>query len=876
MTEITPIIKSRLPSFLEKLYPQFTDFITAYFEQLESDGQVINEITRFINNTDSTIENAKYWDKILADISWGLKEEFTVDKRLFILFVRHYYMSRGTAKSVEFLFKLFYNDHPKITYPRDKLLMLSNTEYRNTVTMYLKNNVEANILRRMQELSQNFGLVGRGVTSGGSLIVDNVDIMNGYIRLFISTSNDFLPHETIELTGENFQHIFENVPVYSIDPISSNEPISEFNFTVNNIPFAITLLNLGKVIGVQIADGGLDYRVGDYFTDVEGVGIYGEVIEVDNKGTITRVQLTSTGIDTAKVPEIHLYTSTGRRAILNAIVDDKVGRPLKVVNHAPIFEEFTHNNITFKFTKKAFYESPKRWLNDNHIVESNAILLDSYYWHQFAYQIESGIARPEYEHFVKENEHPPGYSFFSQLDLEIKDAIVNTFKTGRDMINKSFLGFLFASVISNLSQRQYTTWQPNLNYIMGDLVSYNDNIYIATSNGTSGHLAPKHTKDRANDGGVQWQFVQSINKDLKSVSNIYLALSQGDNPINDAFYAKRIPHTSIRLGIRYQPLLINSIAESGKIYKTDDNKVFYCVKGGTVTVQPLEANSNTMNVDGTVWRYVGTINSNDSEYITGEYIPIQIADKPIIRNELIDATLLGQVGSFESTDDITYSKVSNVGLDYSLTPEGQITGLYVASPGYSNSNLTLTLHHKEASGSGAVVRVEHQLGQITSLVVENNGIGYVNGASVIIVGNGTGAEATVQTDSLGAVTGITITNAGSGYTEVKAYIVPGDKGAIVQLNKIDISPASFLHSLEPDVMLFNVTIDDVAGYIDHNARYDSLSIISNANKDQHLHIGNGVHKIDKTNSVLLWNQKITPKQRSEGQKEKILIAITME
>ena len=875
--DVTPIIKSRLPSFMERLYPEFVQFITTYFENLEQDGKVIQEITRFINNTDSTIENAKYWDKILADISWGLKEEFSVDKRLFILFVRHYYMSRGTAKSIHFLFKLLYNDNPKITYPRDKLMMLSNTEYTGTTTMYLKNNVSMSVLKRMQELSQNFGLVGRGVTSGASMVVDNVDVLEGYIRLFISTTNTFVPHETIELTGDSFVETFENVPVYDITPTRANTPVTEFNFSVGVVPLTITLLNSGKTKAIEIENGGRGYSVGDYVVDINGSGLYAEISEVSKTGIIRKLEILNYGQDKPEIPQLNVITSNGQNATLKAIPDDKLGQPVKVVNHSPIFNKFVHPNIEFEFKKNAIYTSPKRWRNDNHLLEHNAILLDSYYWHQFAYQIESGIARPEYEHIVKANEHPPGYEFFSQLDVQVRDTILNAFKTGRKDMNKDFLGFLYASVISNLAQRQYTVWQTNVNYTIGDLVVHEDNIYIATANGMSGYMAPKHTKDKASDGGVSWQYVQTINRDLKTVSNMYLALSLGANPVLDAFYAKRIPHTDIRLGAKYRPLIVGDIVETGKIYKTDDHQVYYCVTGDKqCDVLPLEANTNTLSADGIVWRYVGTINSKDAEFVTGEFIPLTIVDKPIVRDELISAKVLGFVGTFDTVDNITYTNNLGFKLNFELNPSGEVVNPFISVPGYFNQDVTVKLHKKDIPGTDATARCEIIKGAISSVVVENNGIDYTQGATVIIVGDGTGATATPVIDRLGAITRIDITNAGQDYTTAQAYIVPGDAGVVVQLNKIDVSPSSMLHSLQADAMLFNVSIDDVAGYLDSSARYDGISILTNANKNQHLHIGDGLHKIDKQNAIVLWNKAISPKQRSEGQKEKILIAITME
>lgn len=869
MSKIAPIIRQKLPSFVTSLYPEFTEFVMSYFDSLEHDGRVINEITNFIDNTDSTNESAKYWDKILADLSWHLNTDFKVDKRLFVTFVRHYYMSRGTAKSIEFLFKLLYNTKPKIIYPRDKLLIPSNSEYTSNTTMYLKNTASMSLLRRMQELAQNFGLVGTGITSGSLMIVDNVDLLEGKIRLFISTSDTFTPHESIELSGSNFKHIFENVPVFDIIPVKAKNPVTEYNFNVGNIPLSITSIDNGYIKDYVIKNAGSGYVVGDYIVDIYNSGVYAEVTEVSDNGSIEKIKIFSTGTPSSKPHTLNIISTTGVGAVIESVSDDKLGRPLQVSSTSPIFKEFEHNNIEFKFTKNAVHNSPKYWKNDNHILESNAVIIDSNFYHNYSYQIESNISRSEYEHIVQENEHPPGYVLFSKLKIELKDKLKG------DVMNKAFLGFLFGSVVSNLAQKQYVIWTTNTNYKIGDLVINDGNLYIATSNGLSGYIAPTNTTGRFNDGGVQWQFVQSFNKDLQVISNLYLALSLNDN----TFYAKRIPHTGIRLGAKYENLVIGENVKSNTLYKTDDNLIFYCVSGDKVCENsPFEANTNTMSIDGIVWRFVGKIGSNDAEFITTDYIPLQISNKEIIKNEIISAEVLGQIGKFETIDETTYNKDLPYEISFTLNPDGQISNAFVSVPAYANNSEPHFVHivKQNSLGSGAKANAVISDGRITDISIVENGIDYTNGATVIIVGDGTNAVVKANIDSLGAITGFTIENAGENYTNADIHILPGESGAVVKLNTIEVSPTSMLHNLKADAIIFNVDIVDVDGYLESDARYNKISILTNASKGQHPHIGTGgENKIDKNYSVL-WDKNVDDTQRSSGQNEKILIAITLE
>lgn len=871
----TPIIVTRLPEFMKTLYPEFTQFITTYFTQLEQQGEVINEIAHFLENVDSGNVNAQYWDKILADLSFNLNETFSVDRRLLVLFIRHYYMSRGTAKSIEFLFKLLYSDNPKVSYPREKLLIPSATEYRNQTHMYLLKDVQMSTIQQMEQLATDFGLVGRGITSGASMIIDKVDIVEDRIRLHISTTNTFLPHESIEITGENFSHLFTNVPTLDVTPVTSSEPITEFEFNAGNVPVKVTLLDSGLITGISVETAGTGYAVGDSIVSDDNMGFYATVKTVSGTGEIQETEIHNNGIKIVSVPNLIVYSREGKNAVLRAVPDDKLGRPLRMQVGSPVFEEFTHAPYSLKFKKNAIYTTPKDWVNDNHRIGHNGVLIDSFYWHQFSYLIESGVSRPEYEHFVKEQVHPPGYELFSALGLKAKDKLIQSFDGKLQNANKNFLGVLYSSVIANLSHRKYTAWQQGSPYKIGDVVIRGNNVYIAISNGEAGHLPPRHTKGAVSDGGLLWQYVQTVNADLAAISQLYLALSLGGEPVKDAFYAKKINYTNIRLGIKYKPHILGDRVEADTLYKTQDNELFYCIQGGISTFTPAPATTNSMTADGVVWRYAGTVSNTDLDFVTDDFVPMVIKDTAIKRDETVRTVLLQQYGQFRKSDVIVSNDETETTIDYEIAPDGKLINHYVSSPGKSKTDRTVILSNK-APGSGARARAEIVNGQISKIVVEENGTGYRN-AMVVIVGDGQNASAIVNIDSLGAVTGIDISNSGSGYTKADVYIVPGTAAAVFRLERKSISPASVLYALEPDAMLIHVDIHDVPGYIDHTARYDQISILTNANANSQMHLSDtAVHRIDKDKAIAVWHHKLTPKVRSQGQHEKVLIAITLE
>lgn len=876
---ITPVVERRLPAFLKELYPKFVTFIKAYMEGLEASGNILDHINRFLDDHDTSNEEAAYWDEMLKDIGFKLKEDVkTVDKKLLALFIRDYFMSRGSAKSVEFLFKLLYNSNPKITYPRDQLAILSATKYQSFQFMYTRATDEQTF-RKLRELAADFGLVGRGLTSGASCIVDNVDQYDGKTRLFISTTNTFLPHETIRLAGkDNFTTDVENIPVYTLKPTGSPKPIDNLNLKQGVVPISVDLLDSGHITGFNVVKRGKGYKVGDSVVDVQKIGVYGKVTEITPTGMIKVVKMTHAGIATASLPTLTVLSDEGTGALIEAIPDERLGRPLSVKVYAPVFEPFTRQDIMFDFKKQAIFITPRDWANQNHMVEHNAVLLDSYYWHQFAYQIESDIARPEYEHFIKDDDgpHPPGYELLSKLRIGLRMKIIEILK-GNKMINSKMVGFLYASVIANLAQRQWSAWVSGEPYRIGDLVIHGDNVYIATSNGEAGHIPPTHTQGKASDGGLQWQFVQTVNAKLKSVSALYCALGNGGDPLETAYYAKRIAHSDIRMGKAYKKLEIGITAIAGTLYKTDDHRVFYCVEGGKVAFLPQPAAANTRTADGLVWRHVGDITSKDVEFITDEFLPMQIESDIIQTNEVTSARLLAQVGTFAQGEALRFETSTGAELAYEIDPSGRLTHYYISKPGHAYQPSTAVLMQANAKGSGAQAEAVIINGQVNSIIVKAGGTEYQQ-ATVLIVGDGDGATATATVDQLGTITKIEPTTTGQNYTKANVIIIPGDHAALFELGLAPVAPAYMLKSMQPDALLLNVNLTTIPGYLEADARYDSVMILTNASAEQYLHLGdNAAHRLDKEHAIVLYAHKLSQaKQRAQGQNEKVLIAMTLD
>ena len=433
---VLAVMKSRFPGFVARKYPDFEKFMSAYFDFLEQDGEVINYLTNFMDNNDTSNEQALYWDNILSDLGWALGVELKIEKRVFILFLRDYYTSRGSFNSLKFLFKIIFDDEPEVDYPRDDLLMTSNSKYVGKIIMFVKDdNLGANELRKLQQAAQDFSLMGEGILSKSKMLIDSVVLNLGFLKLTISATDEFVSGESIKLIGPDFEFITENVPCLDLNPIGSIIPIEDgesvhVTGALYNGVITVNGVADGKIDSIEISDGGSGYSVGEVISANESCGFFARVAEVDVNGKINKIKVTNHGYGLKYIPSIYVRNSNGVGAVLEAI-SSTIGRPRRLNMIEPIIAgtqfiagEVQFDDMIFDAKLNPIFISNSEWKNDNHIVGNNAVLIDSYYYQQFSYRVISETPMAEYEHIVKNEVHPTGYVLFSKLKLNNKDNII--------------------------------------------------------------------------------------------------------------------------------------------------------------------------------------------------------------------------------------------------------------------------------------------------------------------------------------------------------------------------------------------------------------------------------------------------------------------
>jgi hypothetical protein len=317
---ISPSILEQLPRYVVSDYQTFASFLQAYYEWMETTGQVYDRATSILSyrDIDRTLDEfVTYFEKeFLVDIPTKLYNEngVVVNKATLVKHIREFYKARGTEKSYKLLFRILFNEDVEFYYPKVDMLYASDGKWSyDTVLRCTSNN-------------DPFSFIGKsavGLTSGATAAIENVfqyqvgaDLVS---ELYVSNVfGTFLADEQIQVGTE-----------------------------------VETLYSM--VSGIVIDNPGTNYRVGDTIVIAGGganaSGAEASVVEV--RGSIREdIQIIDGGYGYNDVPDVTII-GTGFGARATAVLTPTGIRQVDILNSSsghdpndPPIVEFVADEVT--------------------------------------------------------------------------------------------------------------------------------------------------------------------------------------------------------------------------------------------------------------------------------------------------------------------------------------------------------------------------------------------------------------------------------------------------------------------------------------------------------------------------------------------------
>lgn len=476
---VTPVQRGRLPAFVRSDYPAFEKFIIDYFGFLEEDEGALRVLLDWQSNNDPGNNVEGYIDAILRDLGWTWDGSLKVSKHLLLKNLREFYLSRGTFRSFEFLFRTLFDQSVQVRYPREQMLHLDLADYASEVTVYTTadNRLDPAFLTILQDVDARRGVEIVGQISGAVATVESVrTLLSGeeaYLQISIlPPTKEFIAREDVMLYSESgfvieSSHAALNVTVTT--PGYGYKPGDEITVTGAGLDGLIQVASVfpGSVESVTIVDPGEGYSVGDIVVankDEEdlGFGFFGVVQSVDGTGAITGISIKAGGREYKKIPTLRVTSSTGAGARVAASSTSIGG-----INRVKVFQPYVDfdtvvfssgGTATFSAAESATFES-RRYRDRRGVLGENSVLIDSDRFQQFSYDLYSPVAKDRQRKVVDDLLHPVGYvrtdvlKFDEGTDNEVLDDTSTDVETGvQDVILKTLGGSVVRTLSGNLIQ----------------------------------------------------------------------------------------------------------------------------------------------------------------------------------------------------------------------------------------------------------------------------------------------------------------------------------------------------------------------------------------------------------------------------------------
>lgn len=358
-------LSDQLPDFIVSNYETFVQFLTAYYEWMELEGNPRYEAVKLgtYNDIDETIDDflsyfkSTYLVDMPIDLVDGINEK-TLAKQATDL-----YRSKGTKASFDLLFRILFNTTISVSYPRDKILRLSKSTFDDR--KYLRIEPVMSIDEALE--SQNALVVQRssdGKNITGTALIDDIEFKQ-------KNGLDFFSLSVQDVSGS----------------FNDQTPVK---ITLTGATAASYTCRLfSTMVGVNIVNGGADFEIDD------------QVFAFDPNGNLLLSAIVKSIGPRGDIRSLRYIDNYG------VFIGD-TGITYSFVTNAGNGAEFTAKS------GQVLADKPDTYADESGKISSRAFIQDNYYYQDFSYIIRVDQALQKYADAVKKLVHPSGFLLFGE------------------------------------------------------------------------------------------------------------------------------------------------------------------------------------------------------------------------------------------------------------------------------------------------------------------------------------------------------------------------------------------------------------------------------------------------------------------------------
>ena len=435
MKTILPIIKNKIPNFIQQAYPNAYKLIVDFYTWLETDDNFIHALLHYSERLEVNNEVEPYVDLIIKELGWS--HQTLIDKRLLVHVLRDFYLSRGSENSFQLLYRLLYNTDVEIRYNRDLFFNLSDSSY--TTDQWILTTGSSVKSLQFQNLYENailnvkvIGQSSRLRSTVNRIIPLNIQGVHYYKIMINDVKMSFIPNEIVTISdGVNtIQESILNYPVIKVIESGCGYNIGDrlklSGFVISGY-ISVKSLTSGGITDISIINGGTGYSIGDAIVtkpSIKGHSFYAEVDDTNANGSITGIKLWSPGYDFEKFPEFIIHSvSGGSNATLRGISKDIGGiKSFHVYDQywSQMDDMITHTIesntgqdaiIDIKL-QNCVYKTLLTHDTTDKLLGYGGYIFDGDKYQKYSYEIHSQVSNKRLDRIVDELLHPVGFNKF--------------------------------------------------------------------------------------------------------------------------------------------------------------------------------------------------------------------------------------------------------------------------------------------------------------------------------------------------------------------------------------------------------------------------------------------------------------------------------
>ncbi len=388
---VSPIIKDLIPDFIKEDHAKFADFLEAYFEWLEVEGNPGERSFGLadLNDIDTTIDGFirhfknQYLQGFPETLATDLDTKTPADKIRLMKRIKEFYRAKGSEKSYRLLMRILHDVSTEFYYPRKDILEISSGKWYEPKTLKVSygnsENIFTSVGTTIQQKKQ-----GRVVGSAKIESVDNYSENKSNIaELYLSNINgSFYSGEVV-------------------------------NFSVGGDTADFTEAVYPVLTSISAATAGKFFAIGDIITatGTAGSGAKGIVSSVDSSGGILAIVMSDFGVN---------YTGTA-------------GMTFEA-------QTFKGTGASFEGVVGTLCEYPGYYLNNDGKLNSNKKIRDNYFYQEFSYQLRAEIGLNQYKQAILDLIHPAGLKLFGALVIAKSHGLTFEYNTSAKAKEISVLG----------------------------------------------------------------------------------------------------------------------------------------------------------------------------------------------------------------------------------------------------------------------------------------------------------------------------------------------------------------------------------------------------------------------------------------------------